>query len=104
MADMTNETAGNRLRRLHMRSWRRGMKEMDLILGHFADDCLATLTPDDLAQYERLLSENDQDLYLWVTARIGDSPAPGDRAAPDPVFAPILDRIAGHAATRFRTA
>lgn len=103
MADMTTETAENRLRRLHMRSWRRGMKEMDLILGHFADDCLAALSPDDLAQYERLLAENDQDLYLWVTARIGDSPAPADRAAPDADFAPILDRIAGHAAARFRT-
>ena len=37
-----------RLRRLTMRSWRRGMKEMDLILGHFADGPLAQLSPADL--------------------------------------------------------
>lgn len=108
MAEMTAETAGNRLRRLHMRSWRRGMKEMDLILGHFADDHLATLAPEDLANYERLLSENDQDLYLWVTARIGMSPAVADaaanRPAPDTGLAPILDLIATHAAARFRNA
>ena len=66
----TMETPENRLKRLHMRSWRRGMKEMDLILGHFADDHLADLPTDDLNLYERMLGENDQDLYLWVTARI----------------------------------
>lgn len=98
MAEMT-ETAPHRLKRLHMRSWRRGMKEMDLILGHFADDHLADLTPTDLDLYERMLAENDQDLYLWVTALIGDAPGP-DRGAPG-MFAPMLDRIAAHAGRRF---
>ena len=56
-----------RLKRLKMRSWRRGMKEMDLILGPFADAALADLSDTDLDAYERLLDENDQDLYLWVT-------------------------------------
>lgn len=95
----TTETREHRLKRLHMRSWRRGMKEMDLILGHFADDCLAKLSGDELDLYERMLGENDQDLYLWVTARIGEGPGP-DRGAPD-LLAPMLDRIARHAATRF---
>lgn len=93
------ETTENRLRRLHMRSWRRGMKEMDLILGHFADDRLAQLSAEDLDAYERLLSENDQDLYLWVTRRIG---AGAGDLGPDPL-AGILDQIATHAAVRFRT-
>lgn len=96
MAD-TTELPENRLKRLHMRSWRRGMKEMDLILGHFADDRLAALTPEDLDAYERLLSENDQDLYLWVTRRV--SAGEGDKG-PE-ALAPILDRVAGHAALRF---
>lgn len=39
------ETPEIRLRRLKMRSWRRGMKEMDLILGHFADEVLTGLSP-----------------------------------------------------------
>lgn len=64
------ETAANRLRRLSMRSWRRGMKEMDLILGRFADARLATLDARGLAAYETLLDENDQDLYLWVSGAV----------------------------------
>lgn len=64
-----------RLKRLRMRSWRRGMKEMDLILGPFADAGLAALTPAELDAYERLMEENDQDLYLWVT---GAAEAPAD--------------------------
>lgn len=59
-----------RLKRLKMRSWRRGMKEMDLILGPFADTELAALGAPDLDAYELLLDENDQDLYLWVTGAI----------------------------------
>ncbi|MBM3604096.1 MAG: succinate dehydrogenase assembly factor 2 [Alphaproteobacteria bacterium] len=92
------ETPENRLKRLHMRSWRRGMKEMDLILGHFADDCLAGLAPGDLDLYERMLGENDQDLYLWVTGRIGDAQASG-RDGP-PHLGTMLDRVARHASQR----
>ncbi len=62
-----SETPENRLRRLRMRSWRRGTREMDLILGPFADKALAALSGADLDAYETLLSENDQDLYLWVS-------------------------------------
>ncbi|MCL1628142.1 succinate dehydrogenase assembly factor 2 [Roseibaca sp. V10] len=59
-----------RLKRLKMRSWRRGMKEMDLILGPFSDTELAAFSAAELDAYERLLDENDQDLYLWVTGAI----------------------------------
>ena len=79
-----SETPENRLRRLRMRSWRRGMREMDLLLGPFSDAALADLTPAELDVYERLLSENDQDLYLWVT---------GAQDGPD-MFEGILRRIA----------
>lgn len=70
---LPGETPENRLRRLRMRSWRRGMREMDLLLGPYADARLAALLPEELADYELLLAENDQDLYLWVT---GARPAP----------------------------
>ncbi len=56
-----------RLKRLRMRSWRRGTKEMDLILGPFADSELAGLQGADLDLFDALLSENDQDLYAWIT-------------------------------------
>lgn len=91
------ESAETRLRRLKMRSWRRGMKEMDLILGHFADGPLASLDAADLDAYEAVLSENDQDLYLWVTARVNGGPGRGPANV-----AAILDRIADHAAERLK--
>jgi len=61
------ETRETRLKRLKMRSWRRGTKEMDLILGRFADTALAGLDAAALDDYECLLEENDWDLYYWVT-------------------------------------
>lgn len=69
------ETAEARLKRMAMRSWRRGTKEMDLILGPYADAHLATMPDDGLALYDRLLGENDQDLLPWV---LGQTPPPAD--------------------------
>jgi antitoxin CptB len=63
------ETPDVRLRRLRMRSARRGTREMDLILGSFAAAALETLPPPLLDAFESVLSENDQDLYHWVSAR-----------------------------------
>lgn len=64
------ETPENRLKRLRIRSWRRGIKEMDLILGTYADSKLASMDQDTLAQFESLLEENDQDLYPWFTGQV----------------------------------
>lgn len=63
-----------RLRRAHFRAWRRGFREMDLIMGHFADQHLADLAPAQLARFEALLDVPDQDLYAWILGR--DAPAP----------------------------
>lgn len=91
-----SDSDDTRLRRLRMRSWRRGMKEMDLILGPFADGPLAGLQADMLERYEMLMSENDQDLYRWITARIS-----GRSEGPE-ALAPLLQVIAEHAGTRLR--
>jgi antitoxin CptB len=56
-----------RLKRLRMRSWRRGTKEMDLILGPYADAMLGGLPPAALDAFEALLAENDTDLYPWMS-------------------------------------
>ena len=85
-----------RLKRLRMRSWRRGTREMDLILGPFADAALAGMDDASLDGYEALLDENDQDLYPWVTARLGGGTAGPDR------HAAVLDEVAAHAAGRLR--
>lgn len=55
-----------RRKRMRYRAWHRGLKEMDLILGHFADDHLADLSPAALDAFEALLEESDADLYQWI--------------------------------------
>ncbi len=67
------ELPEHRLKRLRMRSWRRGTKEMDLILGPFADARLDGLSVAEIDIYDKLLDENDQDLLPWV---LGQNPAP----------------------------
>lgn len=62
------EPRETRLRRLGMRSWRRGMREVDLILGPFADAALGRLDPAALDAFEALLEESDQELYRWLSA------------------------------------
>lgn len=64
-----SEVPEHRLKRLKIRSWRRGTKEMDLILGPFWDAHGADLGPDTLDAYEALLNENDQDLYQWMSGQ-----------------------------------
>lgn len=65
-----SETHENRLKRMKMRSMRRGIKEMDIILERYADDNLASMDAVTLDLYDALLSENDQDLYQWVTGQV----------------------------------
>jgi antitoxin CptB len=66
-----------RRRRLLFRCWHRGTREMDLILGRFADAEIASLGDDELAQLERLTELPDPDLYA---ALIGDKPLPPEFA------------------------
>jgi len=63
------EDHATRLKRLRMRSWHRGIKEMDLILGGFADDEMASLSKEELDEHEMMMSENDHDLYQWVSGQ-----------------------------------
>ena len=66
---MAEELLEHRLKRLKMRSMRRGIKEIDLILSAFADAELASMDSSTLEHYDALLDENDQDLYRWVTGQ-----------------------------------
>ena len=60
------ETRTHMIKRLRMRSMRRGIKEMDLILEAFANAALAEMSDEALALYDQLLTENDHDIYGWV--------------------------------------
>ena len=53
-------------KRLSIRSWRRGTKELDLILGQFSDSNLNELKMSDLNLYEQLLSNDDYLIYNWL--------------------------------------
>ena len=64
-----SELAEHRIKRLAMRSMRRGIKEMDIILSAYATANLATMDEDTIQLYDQLLDENDQDLYQWVTGQ-----------------------------------
>jgi antitoxin CptB len=80
--EMTGSTRSSdglddRRKRLLFRCWHRGTREMDLLLGRFADAEIATLTDDEVSELERLLEIPDPDLYAAV---IGDKPLPSEFA------------------------
>jgi antitoxin CptB len=56
-----------RKRRLLFRSWHRGIREMDLVYGRFADANIAGLSEAELDDYERLLELPDQQVFEWVS-------------------------------------
>jgi antitoxin CptB len=55
-----------RRRRLLFRCWHRGIREMDLVLGRFADAQLKQLNEAELDEFERWLDVPDQQLFAWV--------------------------------------
>lgn len=83
------EPLDTRKKRIHIRAWRRGTKEMDLILGGYADARLAMLDGAALDAFDALLAEDDHDLYQWVT---GQLPPPARFAS---LVAELADRQAG---------
>jgi antitoxin CptB len=66
----SSEGLSERRRKLLFRSWHRGIRETDLIMGRFADSNIATLTDHDLDDYEKLLDVPDRDLYSWVVGEL----------------------------------
>ncbi len=55
------------LKRLHYRSWHRGCKETDLVLGRYCDAQLTALSEAELHCYEAFLDEDDSDIWNWLT-------------------------------------
>ena len=86
MTGTTRSSGGldDRRKRLLFRCWHRGTREMDLILGRFADAEIVTMRDDELAELERLIELPDPDLYA---ALIGDKPLDPEHASP------LFDRI-----------
>lgn len=56
-----------RRRRILVRAWRRGIREMDLVIGGFADAEIGELNDAELNELELLMAEEDADIFRWVT-------------------------------------
>lgn len=76
---VTSADLDRRRRRLLFRAWHRGIREMDLVLGSFADREIAAMTNSELDDFEALLEIDDLQLLKWVT---GQTPTPADVATP----------------------
>ena len=81
----------DRRKRLLFRCWHRGTREMDLILGRFADAEIADLSDIELAQLEHLIEVPDPDLYAALSS--------GALLAPE-YRTPLFDRIKSFPAER----
>lgn len=70
---LSTENLDVRRRKLLFRAWHRGMREMDLVLGQYADKYITDFTDAQLDEFERILEVLDRDLFKWVT---GESEIP----------------------------
>jgi len=57
------------LKRLRYRSWHRGCKETDLVLGRYCDAAIEAMNEAELALFEALLDEEDADIWAWLTEK-----------------------------------
>ena len=75
----TSADLDTRRRKILFRAWHRGMREMDLILGSFADDVLRAMPEGELDALEALMAEDDRDLFKWI---MGEVPVPPQKDTP----------------------
>jgi len=78
------EDIAMRRKRLRYRAWHRGTKEMDLVLGPYADAHVDRLGPDELLRLETLMNEEDTDLLAWVI---------GQETPPETVDGALLEQL-----------
>ena len=89
------ESLENTRKRLIFRSWHRGTREMDLIMGSFADMNVPGFTVEELDLYEELLHNPDPDIYDWIT---------GQKVPPANLLNPVLSRLLTHDYAAYRRA
>jgi antitoxin CptB len=71
MSGLSRSTDGldPRRKKIIFRAWHRGMREMDLIMGRFAESTIDAMTDDELDTFELLIEAPDRDLLAWITGR-----------------------------------
>ena len=75
--ERSSEGLDLRRRKLLFRAWHRGLREVDLILGRFADSNIEQLTDAELSEFEGLMDIPDGELLVWLTGEV-DVPASHD--------------------------
>jgi antitoxin CptB len=78
-SDLSSAGLDARRRRILFRAWRRGMREMDLVMGQFADARLPDMSDAELDEFERLLDAPDPMALAWIT---GEAPVPAEYDTP----------------------
>ena len=78
-SDLSSAGLDARRRRILFRAWRRGMREMDLVMGQFADGHLPEMTDAELDEFELLLDAPDPSVLAWIT---GEEPTPAHYDTP----------------------
>lgn len=75
-----------RRRRILFRAWHRGTREMDLLMGRFADAQIEGLSEDEVAAFEILIEVEDPDLFAWISGSLPTPPA-----VDTPIFRKLRD-------------
>jgi antitoxin CptB len=73
---------------------RRGMLELDVLLGNFLTEAYVTISPSDQELFVELLACTDQELYEWLTGRT---------PTPVPSLVNLVHQIREHAKNRHST-
>lgn len=81
----TSDDLSPRRRKILYHAWHRGTRELDLLLGRFADSAIGELSETELDEFEALLEVDDRELFGWI---LGKQPVP--QAAPQAVFAKVM--------------
>ena len=76
---LSSAALDERRRRILFRAWRRGMREMDLVMGQFADANLPTMSDAELDEFERLMEAPDPEVLAWI---VGERPTPAVHDTP----------------------
>ena len=79
MTTRSSDGLHERRRRLLFRSWHRGIKEVDLVLGGYADARIGAMSETELDQFEQVLEIPTPDLLSWL---MGEQPVPPEHNSP----------------------
>ncbi|MBL1404382.1 MAG: succinate dehydrogenase assembly factor 2 [Rhizobiales bacterium] len=80
-----------RKKQLLYRANHRGIKEMDIIIGGYADAFIMDMPVDVLDEFEKIMSELDRDLLTWFV---------GEVEVPAHIKSPLFDTILQHTIDR----